>query len=285
MSRIDDIFADLRAKGRRALIPFVCAGHPAPGTLSAVLRALARAGSPIIEVGFPYSDPIADGPVIAQAMHAALAAGMTPRRLFEEVRAFREGEEGPAADVSDPMVREMLGGNRPKVGLVAMLSISIVQRLGGPAAFCRAAKDAGFDAVLVPDLPLEEAGALIDATSSANLSCPMLVSPSTPFERAVEIAKVSTGFVYLVARVGVTGDQTGAADVSPRVERLKSVTQTPIAVGFGIADRQQVAQAVRNADAAIVGSALVRRMSAAGEAWEREAEGFVRELSAGLSPP
>ncbi|GJQ28466.1 MAG: tryptophan synthase alpha chain [Phycisphaerae bacterium] len=264
MSRIDDIFADLRRDGRKALMPFVCAGHPRRGDTALLLPALERAGASVVEVGFPYTDPIADGPVIAQAMHGALRAGVTPRMVFEEVGSIREWL---------------------KVGLVAMVSYSIVHGVGGAGRFVGMAKDAGFDGLIVPDLPLEESGEVRAAAAAAGLTMSMLIAPSTPVERAEALAKASTGFVYLLARAGITGDGSGIPDVSGRVSRLRTFSPLPVAVGFGVSTPEQVRGVVRHADAAIVGSALVRRLTEAKTAGRdpiAEAEGFVGSLAGGL---
>jgi tryptophan synthase alpha chain len=272
VARIDDIFSRLRADGRKALMPFVCGGFPGPGATAAVLPALERAGASVIEVGIPFSDPIADGTVIAAAMHEALSRGATPISVFEEVARAR------------PQVQ---------VGLVAMVSVSIVQKAGsgGPGAalrFAQNAKGAGFDGLIVPDCPLEESEALRTAAAAEGLSFSLLIAPSTSPRRAESIVKACSGFVYLLARAGITGERDDAPQIEPRVTRLRQMTDLPIAVGFGISSPDQVRAVVRHADAAIVGSALVRRM---GEAAMRnedpvaEAEGFIRLLGQGLASP
>lgn len=264
MNRIDDIFAGLRAGGQRGLMPFVCAGHPAPGRLGDTLVALEGAGASIVEIGFPFSDPVADGPVIARAMWRALEAGATPRATLAEVAAAR---------------------HRVKIGLVGMLSISIVHRLGGPAGFARDAAAAGLDGLIVPDCPLEESGALIGAARAAGLTLSLLVSPTTPPDRAAAIAGASSGFIYLLARSGVTGEQVEAPRIASAVAALRAATDLPIACGFGVATPGHVREVVRSADAAIVGSALIRRIdeaAAAGEDPVDAAAAFVRQLATGL---
>ncbi|CAG0983944.1 tryptophan synthase alpha chain [Phycisphaerales bacterium] len=265
MPRIDDIFAALKKDNRKALMPFICAGHPRPGDTALLLQALERAGASVIEVGFPFSDPIADGEVVAQAMHKALEKGITPAKVFDEVRSIREWLN---------------------VGLVAMVSMSIVHRCGGPTGFVREAKAAGFDGLIVPDLPFEEAGEMMQEAAHAGLSMSLLISPSTPVKRAEQIAAACTGFVYLLARTGITGERESPPDVAARVQRLRQMTPLPIAVGFGISTSDHVRAVVRHADAAIVGSALVNRLShalAAGKDAISEAEGFVADLARGLT--
>jgi tryptophan synthase alpha chain len=265
VSRIDDIFATLRPVGYKAIMPFVCAGHPKPGQLAPILRAAEQAGCAIAEIGIPFSDPIADGPVIAAAMHEALQAGVTPASVFEEVKALR-----PTTGL----------------GLIAMVSVSIVHRMGGPDAFATKAKDAGFDGLIVPDAPLEESGALRNACKAKDLAFSLMIAPTTPPPRAEEIARQSLGFIYLLARTGITGEQQSVPDIGPRVAALRAITSLPIACGFGISTAEHVAAVVKHADAAIVGSALVRRLSEAskhGRPIPKEAGDFLANLAQGLS--
>lgn len=270
MSRIDDTFADLRSRGRKALIPFVCGGHPRPGSTAELLRVMERAGSRIVEVGIPFSDPIADGPVIAAAMSESLAGGTTPRSILDEVAAVRSSLD---------------------IALVAMVSFTIVHRWkGGPHGFISDAASAGFDGFLVPDAPLEESGPLIDAAKSADRSLALMVAPTTPPERAKAIASAASGFVYLLARTGITGESAKIPDIAPAVRALREHTQLPIAAGFGISTpehvRAVVGSSAGNADAAIVGSALVRRISDAARANQDHmvtVESFARSLVGGLA--
>lgn len=265
-------------------MPFVCAGYPVPGALAPALRAAKEAGARIVEVGIPYSDPIADGPVIAAAMHEALRQGMTAERVLEQVRGFRGSEGGEAAGVRDAMVKEMLGGEKPPLGLVAMVSVSVVHRCGGLEGFPKRAAEAGFDAVLVPDLTVEDSEPLVAAASRAGVSVPMLIAPSTSKARAERIVKACTGFVYLLARAGVTGESAEAPDVGGKIGHLRGMTDLPIVVGFGISTVEQVRAAVRHADGVIVGSALVRRMGEGkGQPPEAAVRGLVAELAAGLA--
>ncbi|MEK6701808.1 MAG: tryptophan synthase subunit alpha [Planctomycetota bacterium] len=265
MPRIDDIFTQRLSQNRKLLMPFICGGHPRPGMTSQLLSAMDRAGSAIVEVGIPFSDPIADGPVIAAAMHEALVAGSTPKSVFDEVASVRGSLE---------------------CGLIAMVSVSIAYRWsGGPAGFVKDAAAAGFDGFIFPDAPLEESREFIEAAAKEGKTASLLVSPTTPPERAAKIAEASTGFVYLVARVGITGERDKAPDVSAPVARLRQVTKLPIACGFGISNGEQVRAVVKHADAAIVGSAVVRRISEApknGQDPVVVAESFVRSLVGGL---
>jgi len=247
-------------------MPFVCAEYPRQGITAEILPALERAGASIVEVGIPFSDPIADGPVIAAAMHEALKCRVTPMEVFDQVAQVR-GKVG--------------------LGLVAMCSVSIVQRMGGPGGFCKQAAAAGFDGVLVPDAPLEEAGPIAAEARAAGLTASLLIAPTTPVERIRAIAAVSTGFLYLLARTGITGEREDAPRVAAMVKQVRGVTDLPIACGFGISKAEHVKAVVGEggADAAIVGSALVRRMgeaAAAGKDPVAAAEAFTRELAAGL---
>jgi tryptophan synthase alpha chain len=273
MSRTEPALRAARDAGRHAVIPFVCGGFPSPGVTERTLAALSELGCPVIEVGIPFSDPIADGPVIAAAMHAALNppagsgwAPATPSAVMSEVARAR------------PHVRS---------AIVAMVSYSIVAKVG-EERFVQDAVSAGFDGLIVPDLPLEESGALRDLTARAGCSLSLLVAPTTAAARAADIAKACTGFVYVLARTGITGTATkpgteaaGSNELGPRVSALRPTTSLPIACGFGISTRADVERVLQHADAAIVGSALV---SAMGNATEKKldpvaaATEFVRHL-------
>lgn len=271
VNRIDDIFAGLRRDGRKALMPFICGQHPGPGATPGVLQALQGAGASIVEIGIPFSDPIADGPVIAAAMHTALERGATIEGLLSEISASRPGLS---------------------VGLVAMCSVSILHRLAAgstPAAVVERFRGAGFDGFIFPDLPLEESEAWRSAARDAGMTSTLLIAPTTPFERAEQIAKACTGFIYLLARAGITGERADLPDIAGRVQKLRTMSDLPIAVGFGVSSAEHVRHVVSSADAAIVGSALVRRISdATGAAADANAAAaqvageFGRQLAAGL---
>ncbi|MEN0019444.1 MAG: tryptophan synthase subunit alpha [Planctomycetota bacterium] len=261
MSRINDIFSDAKSQGRKLLMPFFVGGHPVGASTGALLDAIERGGGAIAEIGIPFSDPIADGPVIASAMHAALTAGVTPEQVFGEIAEAR---------------------SELSIGVVAMCSVSIASRMGGPAAFAKRAAESGIDGLILPDAPLEEAAEFTQAASEAGLTATLLVSPSTPPDRAAAIAEACSGFVYLLARAGVTGESDAAPDIAGSVAPLKNATPLPIAVGFGIGSAEQVRTVVKHADAAIVGSALVRRLSTADDP-VAEAESFTTSLAVGLA--
>ncbi len=234
---LESMFAAHRAAGRRAVAPFVTAGDPDAATSVAVLEALARGGASLCELGVPYSDPIADGPVIQASYTRALAAGISLEKVF-----------GIAREATARMAMPLL----------AMASYSLVFRRGIDH-FVSDALGAGLAGFVVPDLPVEESDDLDAACRSAGLALVRLVTPTTPPERAAAIAAKSTGFLYCVSVAGVTGARTelppGLVD---RVRWLRSQTDVPILVGFGISSPEQVQAVCEVADGAIVGSALVR---------------------------
>ncbi|MFT5422350.1 MAG: tryptophan synthase alpha chain [Phycisphaerales bacterium] len=262
-TRIQSIFRAARDEHRRLLMPFICGGSPTPDSTAKLIPTLSHAGASIIEIGFPFSDPIADGPVIAAAMHEALVAGVTPESIFEQVASVRDQID---------------------TGLVAMVSVSLVYA-HGINNFVTRAKDAGFDGFIFPDAPLEESADLTAAATEAGLTSSLLISPSTPMDRAELITQHCTGFVYVLARSGLTGEQKDAPQVAERIKALKQITTLPIACGFGISTADHVSSVVAHADAAIVGSALVRRLNDArdqGKDLNAAAEDFVADLATGL---
>jgi len=259
MNRIEQRLSEARQRSAGALIPYVCAGAPALDALARVLPVLERAGASVIEVGIPYSDPIADGPVIAASMHKALERGMTPELALEQIASVRE---------------------RLESGIVAMVSVSLVYA-AGIGAFIGRCRDAGVDGFIFPDAPLEESDELVSAAKEAGLTASLLISPTTPGDRAAQIAETCTGFIYMIARAGITGEREAPPEVADRVRALRGVTKLPIGCGFGISTAEHVRAVCEHADAAIVGSALVRRLDAGGDPYA-EAESFVTELSTGL---
>lgn len=255
-------FASPRVPGTGVLIPFLTGGFPNLDATEAALPALADAGGAIIEVGFPFSDPIADGPVIASSMHEALQAGATPERLFAAVTRV---------------------SSRTRAALVAMVSDSIVGRMGG-GDFARRAADAGFSGLIVPDIDLHDAPALRAACDAAGIALTLLVAPTTGPERTRRIAAECTGFIYALARVGITGERSEAPDAGALVERIRATSTQPVAVGFGISTRDHVRSVWEYADGAIVGSSLVRRMQEAvaqGRDPVSTAAEYTRELATG----
>ncbi|WP_432797105.1 tryptophan synthase subunit alpha [Poriferisphaera sp. WC338] len=272
MNRIESIFENLRASrsgdgsGGRALMPYVTVGDPDLETTTRLLPVMERAGARICELGIPFSDPIADGPVIESSMHYALSHGVKLKQIFEMIKRVRAEVE---------------------LGLVGMLSYSIVHRYGEDA-FIADAKDAGLDGFIVPDLMVEESADFAAKVKDAGLIMSMLISPTTEIERAKEIAQQSSGFVYVLARAGITGEQKEMpAELGARIAALREATDLPIAVGFGISNADHVRTVVSEADAAIVGSALVRRIgehrNEGSDAVVAAVEEFTSELASGLS--
>jgi len=242
IARLEAMFAANRAAGRKALAPFVTAGDPDADTTVAVLEALDKAGASLCELGVPYSDPIADGPVIQASYTRALGKGITLAGVFDAAKRA-------SATCSMP--------------ILAMASYSLIFRRGIDR-FVADAVAAGLAGFVVPDLPLEESDDLDTACRQAGLALVRLVTPTTPPERAEAIARKSTGFLYCVSVAGVTGARTelppGLVD---RVKWLKTKTDVPILVGFGISSPEQVKAVAAVADGVIVGSALVRRIAEA----------------------
>jgi tryptophan synthase alpha chain len=265
VNRIQAIFSQLRTARRGGVMPFICGGHPQPGDTARLLPVLERAGACVAEIGFPFSDPIADGPVIAAAMHESLGRGATPASVFAEIARARAGGLS--------------------MGVVGMISVSIAWRLT-PAKLVEHALASGVDGFIFPDLPLEEGRDLIARVKDAGLMVSLLVSPTTPAARAEEIAAACSGFVYMLARAGITGESGAPPEIESRVAELRRATTLPIACGFGISSAEHVRAVVKHADAAIVGSALVRRLTdagARGESVEQAAEAFVNGLAVGLA--
>ena len=242
MSRIADRFAALRARKRTALIPFVTAGDPSPEATAPMMHAMVEAGADLIELGVPFSDPMADGPVIQRASERALAAGMSFGKVLDVVRGFRSRD-----------------GETP---VVLMGYLNPLEAAGYAAAAERAAA-AGVDGFLTVDLPPEEAGELVRALRANGIDPVFLVSPTTSDERIVRICGEAGGFVYYVSLKGVTGAANLDVDeVAERMARIRRVTDLPVGVGFGIHDGASAARVARVGDAVVVGSAVVARVEA-----------------------
>jgi tryptophan synthase alpha chain len=238
---IADTFAQLRAKKQIAFMPFVPAGYPDLETTAKILPALEAAGANIVEVGIPFSDPIADGPVIQEAFTRALENGLKLAEVFATIRSAR-------ASVSIP--------------LVAMVSFSVAYRYG-VERFAAQMKESGFDGLILPDLPPPEAEAFVQKIQAAGLDTILLVAPTTSAERRREIAQLSSGFIYYLSVAGITGERNDLpAGLADGVKNMKSLADRPVCVGFGISSPAHVKQLSGVADGAIVGSGIVRRMTA-----------------------
>lgn len=238
-SPLGQTFAALRAAGRVGLVSFIPAGYPDLETTAASLLALQAGGASVIEVGIPFSDPIADGPIIQEAFAYALARKVKVNDVFRTVASVR---------------------GRMKTPMVAMLSHSIVFRYGLDAFFADA-KSAGFTGLIIPDLPPPEAQAVCNQIWAAGLDTILLIAPTTTPNRRKQIADLCSGFVYYLSVSGITGERDQLpADLAKNVRELRALTDRPLCVGFGIHKPQHLAQLTGLADAAIVGTACVRRM-------------------------
>lgn len=261
MSRIAGIFEELRACGRKAVIPYVVAGDPSPEGTVTLLHELVKSGADVIEVGVPFSDPMAEGPVIQKGHERALANGMTLRKVLSIVAEFRR------QDAKTPIV--MMGYANP------------IERFGYEA-FANACAEAGVDGLITVDLPPEEVDAIDSALQAVGLDNIFLISPTTPERRVQTIVERARGFIYCVAVKGVTGSgQLDTAAVAESVGRIRSKTPLPIAVGFGIKDAKSASAVAAAADAVVVGSALIDKMeqvAGAGEASQIQIHGAAVQL-------
>ena len=246
-------------KRKPGIVAYLTAGDPDLGTTRAIALAAIDAGADVIELGVPFSDPLADGPVIQRASERAVARGTTLKdvlRLAGELRAAR-----------------------PACGLVLFSYLNPVVRMG-MKAFCAAAKEAGADGVLLTDMIVEEAGEYLREMAANDLAPVFLAAPTSPDERLRAIGAASKGFVYAISRVGITGTRDAVASDAPElVRRLRQFTELPIAVGFGISNAAHVQAVGEFADAAVIGSALVALIEKTGAAGAAEAVGeFIRGL-------
>ncbi len=250
MSRIQSIFK------RKALIAYITAGDPTPERTPELVAALERGGADLIELGVPFSDPIADGPVIQRGAERALKAGTTVRKVLTMARQIRETSQIP---------------------LLLFTYLNPVMRYGLDA-LARDAKSAGIDGCLLTDLSVEEAGPYVGAMRGAGLDTVFLAAPTSTPERLKLVAGYSSGFVYLVSRTGVTGEQASLSNaVAPLVTAMRAVTKLPLAVGFGISTPEQAREVAQIADGVVVGSAFVRLIEQGGDL-----EAFARSLRTGM---
>lgn len=260
VSRISEAFHAASRENRGALVVYITAGDPNLNVTGELVRAIAHAGADIIELGMPYSDPIADGPTIQAAGQRALQAGTTVEGVLETVRAVRA---------------------RCQVPLVLMTCYNPIVQYGLEGFACAAA-EAGLDGVLVSDLPPEEADGWVQAAWSVGLDTVFLVAPTTPPERAALISRLTRGFLYVISRPGVTGARDRLPDdLTELIRRLRPATELPLAVGFGISTPDQVAAVCQVADGAVVGSAVVDLIARLGGAEDLfySVETFVGELA------
>ena len=259
-NRIDSAMAKLRASGSHALIPFISAGDPSLDITEELVLAFDAAGADVVELGVPFSDPIADGPSIQRSSERALNTGVGLQGILDCVERIRRSSDIPIA---------------------LMTYYNPVYRYGVPG-FCAAARAVGVDGLIVPDLPPEEADELLPSARRHDLATIFLVAPTSTPQRMRLIAEVSTGFIYAVWLTGVTGARDAISDdLRPMLGHLRALTDKPICVGFGISGPEQARAVARLADGAIVGSAIVNTIEAHLDQPERivpAAQGFVREL-------
>lgn len=241
-NRIDRRFAELAESGRAGLIPYITAGHPSPEATVVVMHRLVEGGADLLELGVPFSDVMADGPVIQNACQRALDAGMTLDRVFDMVRAFRTD------DADTPVI--LMGYMNP------------IERRG-LTTFVEQAAEAGVDGLLIVDCPADEAEETRSALEQYGMHQVFLVAPTTTESRLQRMAPMAGGFVYYVSLKGVTGSAALDADaLAPAIDRLRAHTPVPVAVGFGISTPEQAADVARVADAVVIGSALVKALDA-----------------------
>ena len=236
MNRIEAKFEQLRAEGRSAFMPYICAGDPTQEISQKLLLTLEEAGADLIELGVPFSDPIADGPSVQKASERALTDKISLRGVLDMVGTLRQETQIPIA---------------------LMTYYNPIFRMG-EAEFCAAARTVGVDGVIIPDLPPEEASTLLEFAPAHDLATIFLAAPTSPPERMRFIASVSTGFIYCVSVTGVTGARAALSDeMQPMIAELKKQTPKPVCVGFGVSTSEQANTVARLADGVIVGSAIV----------------------------
>ena len=243
MNRIDSRFARIKAAGRRALVPFITAGDPSLEATVPVMHALVAAGADVLELGLPFSDPMADGPVIQRSSERALARGAGLGWVLDAVRAFREQD-----------------GDTPVVLMGYLNPVEI----RGAEDFARDAVAAGVDGVLLVDLPPEEADGFRQVFSRHDLGLILLAAPTTSGERLARLCAAASGYLYYVSFAGVTGaDRLDAGAAGDRLQQIRAGSPLPVVVGFGIKDAASAAAMAREADGVVVGSALVAALDGA----------------------
>jgi tryptophan synthase alpha chain len=273
MSRIAATLAALKAQGRTALIPYVTAGDPSADGTPAIMQALAEGGADIIELGVPFSDPMADGPVIQKASERALARGIGVPQVLAMVRAFRE------RNATTPVV--LMGYANP---------LERYDQREGEGAFIRAAAQAGVDGLLVVDYPPEECEAFAGRLKAAGLDLIFLLAPTSTEQRMKDVGRIASGYVYYVSLNGVTGagnlDTAAVAEMLPRIRRHVSV---PVGVGFGIRDAESARAVAVVADAVVIGSRLIQILQAVpgnnAQVAADAARAFMAEIRAALDAP
>jgi tryptophan synthase alpha chain len=263
MNPIDALFQRLRFHRQKAFIPFLTAGDPTLEATTLLVQQVVKRGASLVEIGFPYSDPIADGAVIQASYTRALDKGLQIDDIFRYVRRIADSSGQWAVDSGQ---QESLPSSAhcplptAHCPLVAMVSYSLVHHRG-PEAFLRQAQAAGFSGAIVPDLPVDESEELARLAAATDFKLIQLVTPTTPRERAIRIARASTGFLYCVSVTGITGERDRLPEeLLAQIKWLRGQTDLPICVGFGISKPEHVRMLREVADGVIVGSALVRKL-------------------------
>lgn len=240
MSRLATTFRQLNVKGEKALIAYIVAGDPTLHETEQLVLELERAGADVVELGVPFSDPIADGPVIQKAAERALRSGTSLRKILATVKTLRA---------------------KTQIPMVLMAYYNNIHAFG-EAEFCRRAAEAGVDGLIVPDMPPEEAGPLTAPAQEAGIDLIFLLAPTSTAERRAIVAKQSHGFLYYVSLTGITGAKlNNIQDVGSNVAKIRRLTTVPIAVGFGVATPDDAARVAQMADGVIIGSAIVRQIA------------------------
>ena len=263
MSKITALFKELKASGKKGLIPFITAGDPDPNITVELMHALVRGGANVIELGVPFSDPMADGPVIQRSSERALEKGVTLHSCLQMVKAFRK------TDAVTPVV--LMGYANP------------VEQMGAER-FASEAKDAGVDGVLIVDYPPEECVDFAARMRIAGVDPIFLLAPTSSLERIKEAAKIASGYIYYVSMRGVTGaSHLNTQDVASIIPKIREATEIPIAVGFGINDAASAKAVSNTADAVVIGSRIIRILedSPSGKAVQ-SLETFIREIRVAL---
>ncbi len=268
MNLLDSLFIRLKAAKRKAFMPFLSAGDPDLAFTQQLVPAIARAGADLLEIGFPFSDPVADGPTIQASYTRALKHGLKITNIFQTLGACHK--------------------EAPQTPLVAMASYSLIHKKGQDT-FLNEAIAAGLSGVVVPDLPVEESAEFGKRCRDRDFKMILLVTPTTSESRAVQIVQSCSGFVYVVSVVGITGQKAaGSAAIEPLMKRLRNATDLPLCIGFGVSTVEHVRDLRELADGIIVGSALVKKLEQATNTETRkstlnEIERYIRELSQALN--
>jgi len=267
LTRLDQTFADLKAQGRKALIPFITCGDPFPEKTVDLMLAMAEAGADVIELGVPFSDPMADGPVIQRAAERALVKGISLTRVLADVKAFR------AQNASTPVV--LMGYANP---------IEAYDQHHGAGSFVRDAKASGVDGVLVVDYPPEECETFAAQMKAADLAPIFLLAPTSSDERMAAVGRIAAGYVYYVSLKGVTGaGHLDTAAVADMVPRIKAHVNVPVGVGFGIRDAETAKAVAAVSDAVVIGSRIVQLLEAqTPETVVAAGRDFIAEIRAAL---